>query len=64
MTDQADLYGKRTLDFIERLRTLDGYEDICRQVQTELEWYGFTYVSSWSIPLYREELHGARPGGH
>ena len=50
MTDQADLYGKRTLDFIERLRTLDGYEDICRQVQTELEWYGFTYVSSWLIP--------------
>jgi LuxR family quorum sensing-dependent transcriptional regulator len=50
MTFQGDLYGKRTLDFVERLQQLENYDDICRQIASELEWFGFTCVSSWSVP--------------
>jgi LuxR family quorum sensing-dependent transcriptional regulator len=50
MTFQGDVYGKRTLDFVERLQRLENYDDICRQVTSELEWFGFTCVSSWSVP--------------
>lgn len=50
MTLQGDLYGKRTLDFVERLQQLENYDDICRQIASELEWFGFTCVSSWAVP--------------
>src|SRR4030088_974821 len=50
MSFQGDEYGKRTLDFVQRLQKLTRYEDICRHVVTELEWFGFTHVSSISLP--------------
>jgi LuxR family quorum sensing-dependent transcriptional regulator len=50
MTVNGDVYGKRTLDFVERLQKLDSYDDICRQIASEMEWFGFSYVSSWSMP--------------
>lgn len=50
MTPKSDVYGKRTLDFVERLQKLDNYEEICRQIASEMEWFGFSYVSSWSMP--------------
>jgi len=50
MSFQGDEYGKRTLDFVQRLQKLTSYDDICRHVVTELEWFGFTHVSSISLP--------------
>jgi len=50
MSFQGDEYGKRTLDFVQRLQKLTRYEDICRHVVTELEGFGFTHVSSISLP--------------
>src|ERR1700704_3446952 len=50
MSFQGDEYGKRTLDFVQRLQKLTSYDDICRHVVTELEWFGFTHVSSISFP--------------
>jgi LuxR family quorum sensing-dependent transcriptional regulator len=47
MTDE---YAQRTLDFVQRLQQLTDYDDICRLVATELEWFGFTYVSCLSMP--------------
>jgi LuxR family quorum sensing-dependent transcriptional regulator len=47
---EGDEYGKRTLDFVQRLQQLTSYDDICRHVVTELEWFGFTHVSSISLP--------------
>ncbi len=46
----SDEYGRRTLDFIEKLQRLNHYDDIRDLVIKELEWYGFTRVSSWSMP--------------
>jgi LuxR family quorum sensing-dependent transcriptional regulator len=50
MSFEGDEYGKRTLDFVERLQQLSAYEDICRHIMTEMEWFGFTCVSSFSMP--------------
>lgn len=50
MTVKSDVYGKRTLDFVERLQKLDKYEDICLEIQKELEWFGLTCVTAWAMP--------------
>jgi LuxR family quorum sensing-dependent transcriptional regulator len=50
VTLAADEYAKRTLDFVQRLQQLTSYDDICRHITTELEWFGFTCVTSWSLP--------------
>ena len=50
MSLQPDQYGKRTLDFVQKLQSLTGYDEICREIAKEMEWYGFDYVSSWSMP--------------
>lgn len=50
MSLQPDQYGKRTLDFVQKLQTLTGYEEICSEIAKEMEWYGFDFVSSWSMP--------------
>jgi LuxR family quorum sensing-dependent transcriptional regulator len=47
---KADEYGKRTLDFVQRLQQLTNYDDVCRCIMQELEWFGFNCVSSWSMP--------------
>jgi LuxR family transcriptional regulator, quorum-sensing system regulator BjaR1 len=47
---KQDQYAKRTLDFVERLQKLERYEDICGHIATELQWFGFSCVSSWSVP--------------
>ncbi len=44
-------YGKRTLDFVERLRRLTGYDAISREIRTSLEWFGLTHVTAWSMPV-------------
>src|SRR6202140_111747 len=47
---EGDEYGKRTLDFVQRLLRLTKYDEICREITTELEWFGFSCVTSWSLP--------------
>lgn len=50
MSLQGDVYGKRTLDFVERLQKLTDYADICQEIKKELEWFGLTCVTAWSMP--------------
>jgi LuxR family quorum sensing-dependent transcriptional regulator len=50
MNVAGDVYGKRTLDFVERLQNLTDYDDVCRHVVKELEWFGFTCLTSFSMP--------------
>jgi LuxR family quorum sensing-dependent transcriptional regulator len=50
MTDTADAYGKRTLDFIERLQQLRDYDEICAHILKEMAWFGFSCVTSFSLP--------------
>jgi LuxR family quorum sensing-dependent transcriptional regulator len=47
---EGDEYGKRALDFVQRLQKLTSYEEICRHIMDELEWFGFSCVTSMSIP--------------
>jgi LuxR family quorum sensing-dependent transcriptional regulator len=46
----TDEYGRRALDFVERLRKVTDFDDICRAVMAELQWFGFTCVTSWTLP--------------
>ncbi|HEY1546075.1 MAG TPA: LuxR family transcriptional regulator [Xanthobacteraceae bacterium] len=46
----GDDYGNRALDFVQRLQGLSDYHDICRAIVAELEWFGFSYVTSFTIP--------------
>jgi hypothetical protein len=50
MSLKGDVYGKRTLDFVERLQKLTDYVAICQEIQKELEWFGLTCVTAWSMP--------------
>lgn len=50
MLDGGDVYAKRTLDFVARLQQLTRYDDICRHIVQEMEWFGFSCVSDWSVP--------------
>lgn len=47
---KGDEYSKRTLDFVQDLQQLTNYDDVCRHIVTNLEWFGFTCVSCWSMP--------------
>ena len=38
------------LEFVERLQKLDNYEDICREITAEMEWFGFSHVSHICLP--------------
>lgn len=46
----ADEYANRALDFVQRLQQLTDFDDICRLVTKELEWFGFTHVSHITMP--------------
>jgi len=50
MSLKRDVYGKRTLDFVERLQGLADYNEICREIKKELEWFGLTCVTAWTMP--------------
>lgn len=50
MDFERDPYGKRALDFVEKLRKSTDYEEMCRHIAAEMEWFGFSYVSTWSMP--------------
>lgn len=46
----GDEFGKRVLDFVERIQQLNDYDEICRCIVDELEWFGFTRVTIWKLP--------------
>jgi len=50
MNVTGDKYSQRTLDFVERLSGLTDYNDICREIMVELEWFGFSCVTCFTIP--------------
>lgn len=56
MALENDQYGKRALDFVERLQPLRSYEDIAREIMRELNWFGYAYVTDLSIPGPNDEL--------
>src|SRR6185437_3673467 len=50
MNTDGDVYGRRTLDFVERLQKLSQYDEICVEIQKELAWFGLSCVTAWSMP--------------
>jgi DNA-binding CsgD family transcriptional regulator len=46
----GDEYGKRALDFVERLQGLTKYDEVCREITAALEGFGFSCVTAWSLP--------------
>lgn len=46
----SDKYANRALDFVQSLQRLTAYEDVCRLVNKELEWFGFSHVSHICLP--------------
>lgn len=50
MNVEGDQYGKRALDFVQRLPQPTHYDEVCRHITAELEWFGFGWVTSFSIP--------------
>ena len=50
MDTNSDVYGKRTLDFVERLQQLTDVEAISQAIVKELEWFGFSCVTSFTLP--------------
>jgi LuxR family transcriptional regulator, quorum-sensing system regulator BjaR1 len=56
MPAAGDIYSKRTLDFIERIQRLRNYDEICAHILKEMEWFGFTCVTSFSVPTAGKTL--------
>ncbi len=50
MSFESDIYGKRTLDFVQGLQRLTTYEEICGYIMKELDQFGFKHLTSFSIP--------------
>lgn len=50
MISETDIYGKRTLDFVQQLQQLTTYDEICCHVMKAMEQFGFNYLTSFSIP--------------
>jgi len=50
MSFSNDEYGKRTFEFLDRIRTALTIEDVETVLLTELSWYGLTYSTLWDIP--------------
>jgi LuxR family transcriptional regulator, quorum-sensing system regulator BjaR1 len=50
MHNTKDIYAKRTLDFIEHIQKLRSYDEICAHILKEMEWFGFSCVTSFSVP--------------
>src|SRR6478609_5581035 len=59
MAFEGDTYGMRTLDFVERLQRLTDYDEICQLIMKEMEWFGFSCVTSFSIPGPGENLEAS-----
>jgi LuxR family transcriptional regulator, quorum-sensing system regulator BjaR1 len=51
-----DIYALRTLEFVERLQPLRTYEEICAHILKEMEWFGFSCVTSFTVPAAGQTL--------
>lgn len=56
MHNAKDIYAERTLDFIERIQRLRSYDEICTHILKEMEWFGFSCVTSLSVPRAGQTL--------
>lgn len=43
-------YVHRPLDFVQKIESLQGYDEICAAISEELAWFGFTCVTSFIMP--------------
>ena len=50
MLEEKDDYGRRTLDFVEDMQRLKKFDEICQRIVEEIEWFGFTRVTVWTLP--------------
>jgi len=50
MSFTNDEYGKRTFEFLDRIRTARTTEDVEKILLAEVAWYGLTVATLWSIP--------------
>jgi LuxR family quorum sensing-dependent transcriptional regulator len=56
MIFEGDEYAKRTLDFVQKLQQLSSYEDVCNLILSEMEWFGFTSLTSFTLPAPGSEV--------
>jgi len=50
MPIDKDPYGRRTLDFIDKLRSLTDFNEVSQAIFKEIEWFGFDCVSILTMP--------------
>jgi LuxR family quorum sensing-dependent transcriptional regulator len=50
MDHVTDQFGKRVLDFVEDMQQIKEYDKVCQRITEELEWFGYTCVTVWSVP--------------
>ena len=43
-------YSYRPLDFVQKVESLQSYDEICAAISEELAWFGFTCVTSFIMP--------------
>ncbi len=46
----SDDYGRRTLEFVAAAAKASSRAEVVRLTLAELDWYGLTYLTSWSAP--------------
>jgi LuxR family quorum sensing-dependent transcriptional regulator len=56
MSPAGDAYSTRALDFIQQLQQLRDYEEIRRHILKEMQWFGFSCVTSFSVPTAGQTL--------
>ena len=56
MSLAPDNYGRRTLEFVSRISALTDAGEVRKLTVEELAWYGFDYVTCWSLPSIDEEV--------
>jgi len=50
VTFAPDQYGLRTLEFVEAINRCKSYDEVKELVFAELKWFGFDFVTLWTIP--------------
>lgn len=50
MGAKGSLYAHRPLDFVQKIESLQSYDEICAVISEELAWFGFTCVTSFIMP--------------
>ena len=50
MGDRESKYRYRPFDFVQKVEALNKFEEICAAISEELNWFGFTCVTSFIMP--------------